>query len=57
MKIYIDIPIPSKIELLLARLFGEYFHKSCMDSHISGYKWRGKTYLTKTWTDEDYQLD
>jgi len=49
-----DIPVPSKLELLLAKTFGKKRHSSCMDSHIITYTWRGKTYVTKQWIDKDW---
>lgn len=52
MSFNIKIPIPKQLELFMARIFGEYLHKSCMESHISGYKWRGKIYITKQWIEE-----
>lgn len=48
------IPVPSKLELLLAKIFGKRTVSNCMDTFVETYHWNGKMYVTKNWIDENW---
>lgn len=53
----INVPVPSKLELFLAKIFGKRRVGQCLDSCVEIYTWRGRSYVTKQWIDENYGVE
>ena len=49
------IKVPTKLEMLIVKIFGKKYRGQCMDAVIEGYYYKGKAYITKNYIDPDWK--